>query len=117
MLNYATIGDSPEIFKVLLDAGTNPNTKDSRGRTPLSYATESDSSEVVNLLLAAKADPNGGELDAPLLCAIHKQDAASAELLLKAGANPNVQTKADWRIEGNNTIYEGGVGVDVTPLW
>ena len=119
VLNYA-IGNSPEIFQALLDAGTNPNTEDSSGRTPLSYAAERDNPKVVKLLLAAKADPNGGKLDAPLLCAIHKQDVASAELLLKQGANPNLKGGMDWRTTIGNRTYSGDNSNDraaCTPLY
>jgi ankyrin repeat protein len=114
VLNYA-IENSPEIFQALLDAGTNPNTEDSSGRTPLSYAAERDNPKVVKLLLAAKADPNGGKLDAPLLCAIHKQDVASAELLLQAGANPNAKTMADWEMSFGGSVHPQGAAM--TPLF
>jgi cytohesin len=118
-LNYA-IGNAPEIFQALLDAGTNPNTEDSEGRTPLSYAGERDSSKVVRLLLAAKADPNAGKLDVPLLCAIHKQDVGSAELLLANGANPNLKGRMDWPVTLGVQMYSGANSQDrpgVTPLY
>jgi ankyrin repeat protein len=115
VLNYA-IKTSSEIFKVLLDAGTNPNTEDEKGRTPLSYAVERDNSEVVKLLLDAKADSNGGKLDAPLFCAIHNHDVGKAELLLKAGANPNMRGGIDWS-EGSNAYDFQSVKRHLTPLW
>jgi ankyrin repeat protein len=115
VLDYA-IKTSPDIFKVLLDAGANPNTEDEKGRTPLSYAVERDNSEVVKLLLDAKADPNVGKLDAPLFCAIHMRDAVSAEMLLKAGANPNMLGKIDWS-EGINAFYFQNAKNHLTPLW
>jgi len=79
------------IVQMLVDAGANPNVEDNNGITPLSYAAKSGSPETVRILLAARADPNGGKREAPLLCAIHTQDAASAELLLRNGANPNAK--------------------------
>lgn len=97
------------ILQALLDAGANPNIKNNDGRTPLSVAVENGSLEAVKLLLAAKADPNGGTCDAPLLGAINKQDITSAELLLQAGANPNLKGNAqDFRHNGYN---------QATPLW
>jgi ankyrin repeat protein len=78
------------ILQALLAAGANPNVEDHDGRTLLSFAAESAPPESVKLLLAAKADPNGGKEDAPLICAIANQHSAAAELLLQAGANPNV---------------------------
>ena len=94
---HLAAGDQVKIIQTLLAAGANPNVENSQGRTPLSFAAESGSPEVVINLLAAKADPNGGKLDAPLLCAIHKNDAAVAELLLQAGANPNAKREDDWQ--------------------
>lgn len=115
-LNYA-IGTSPEIIQALLAAGANPNTEDTEGRTPLSYAAERDRSKAVKLLLGAKADPNGGKLDAPLMGAIEKQDATSAELLLQAGANPKATGTIDWAITVNGTSYGRGGKTYVSPLY
>jgi cytohesin len=95
-LHLAAESGRVKIIQLLLAAGANPNAENNQGRTPLSFAAGSGSPESVEMLLAAKADPNGGRLDAPLLAAIHKQDAVSAELLLKNGANPNVDGEVDW---------------------
>ncbi len=81
---------SEESVKELLAAGADPNAENNNGMAPLSSAAEDGSPEMVRMLLAAKADPNAGKINAPLLCAIHKRDIVSAELLLNAGANPNV---------------------------
>jgi ankyrin repeat protein len=96
-LHLAAKGGHVKIIPMLLAAGANPNVENKRGRTPLSFAAQSGPLESVKLLLDAKADPNGGKLDPPLLCAIQKQDLASAELLLKRGANPNVKGDTDWQ--------------------
>jgi cytohesin len=87
---------------------------------------------MVKLLLNARADPNGGKLDAPLLCSIHQRDAASAELLLENGANPNVTGTYDLRTvsaptasvySGRNQVGMGSRGdafggnQKFTPLW
>jgi cytohesin len=126
-------------IKALLAAKADPDNADNKGRTPLSYAAESGSPEIVKILLDAKADPNGGKLDAPLLCAIHKNDAASADLLLRAGAKPDSIGEFDfWRQTGSSGgfggVFGGGpVGIGgrggrraggfaglshrVTPLW
>jgi ankyrin repeat protein len=110
-LNSA-IGSSPEIFQALLDAGANPNTEEIlEGRTPLSYAAERDSAKVKSLL-AAKANPNGGSLDVPLLGAISKQDAVSAELLLQGGAEPNAKTRVHEQISHSVKNYN-----QTTPLF
>jgi len=108
------------IVQMLLTAGAKVNVEANNGRTPLSYAAERGSPETVKMLLAAKADPNGGKLDVPLLCAIHKEDAKSAELLLQNGAAPNVKEMVDWPVVINRTSYGSGRGLSpasVTPLW
>jgi ankyrin repeat protein len=116
VLNHA-IGTSPEILQTLLAAGTNPNTEDTEGRTPLSYAAERDSFNVVKLLVAAKADPNAGKLDAPLLGAIRKNDTASAELLLQAGANPNANSPVNWEATISGAYYGAGGQKVLNPLY
>jgi ankyrin repeat protein len=117
VLNHA-IGTSPEVIQVLLAAGANPNTEDTDGRAPLSYAAQRDGPEVLKLLLAAKADPNLGKLDAPLLCAIHEKNAASAGALLENGANPNTPGTVDWRPHSSNFQYYGNLGRALaSPLW
>ena len=109
---------SPETVKALLAAGAEPNTEDKQGMMPLSHAIESGSLESVKLLLAAKADPNGGKLDAPLICAIHKQDTALAELLLNAGADPNAPGAVSdgWRGPDNDMNFFNNRS-HITPLW
>ena len=113
VLNYA-IGFSPEIFQALLVAGTNPNTENLAGRTPLSYAVERAGSGVVKLLLDAKAGPNDGKLDAPIFEAIKRGDTNTLELLLQAGANPNAEGRIDWPINFGNSSYPQGA--IITPL-
>lgn len=114
VLNYAIAGESPEIMKALLQAGANLNTEDNSGRTPLSYAAEQGNPAVVKMLVEAKADPNGGKLDMPLLVAIHKGDTNSAQLLLRAGANPNARGKVTWEVNYGNV---GHNDAQVTPLF
>jgi ankyrin repeat protein len=107
-------------IRVLLAAKADPDNADNYGRTPMSYAAEGNNLEVVKILLAAKADPNGGKLDAPLLCAVHKQNTVAAELLLQAGANPNVKGGMDWQVTIGN-IMHGGINprdrAECTPLY
>lgn len=99
-------------IKLLLAAGADPNAQNHNDRTPLSYAAQSGSPESVKLLLAAKADPNPGRDVAPLVCAIAKRDAASAEMLLQAGANPNWYGLIKPDISRPANIYN-----PVTPLY
>ena len=121
-----SLGDTPlfiaaqfgqtNIVQMFLKAGAHVNVENNEGRTPLSFAAGHP--ETVKMLLDAKADPNGGKLDAPLLCAIDKNDTASAELLLQAGAKPNAEGKVDWQPHSSNYHYEGSQGRGwATPLW
>ncbi len=106
-----------KIVQMLLAAGANPNVVDNNGQTALSFAAGSP--EIVKILLDVKADPNGGTMDAPLLSAIHEKNIASAELLLQAGANPNLKGQVDWQIYIGNRVYGRNFGglASLTPLW
>jgi cytohesin len=106
-LHIATEKGYVNLVSLLLTNGADVNAANRPGRTPLSYAAENDSLQLVRMLLAAKADPNGGKLDAPLLSAIHAKDAASAELLLQAGAEPNLLGQVNF----------GDGYRSATPLW
>jgi ankyrin repeat protein len=109
-LSIAAYRGQVENGKLLLAAGANPNTMNQDGRTPLSFAADGKSPDMVKGLLAAKADPNAGKLDAPLLCAIHNNDAVSAELLLQAGASPNLIGNFDFsRQPGSSGGFGGGL--------
>jgi ankyrin repeat protein len=115
-LHTAADSSNLEIVELLLAHGANVNIKDNHGRTPLSWAAfRVQNTAVVKALLDAKADPNAGELDAPLLGAIHIQDAVSAEMLLQAGANPNTKGKVDWEVRFDNALYPSDTSV--TPLF
>ena len=101
----------------LLQHGANPNPKAVQGRTLLSSATQGNSTEIVKMLLNAKADPNAETTEPPLLGAIRQTNIVSAELLLQAGANPNLCGKLEWPITAH---YIGGVSPTVslcTPLY
>ncbi|HUA66465.1 MAG TPA: ankyrin repeat domain-containing protein [Alphaproteobacteria bacterium] len=120
--NSSQINNTPVIFKALdkttilqalLAAGANPNIMNQDGRTPLSFAAENDSPEAIKLLLAARANPNGGAFDAPLLRAIDKHDLACAELLLQAGADPNIEFTWGSKLHANLSAIER----TATPLW
>ena len=79
--------------RALLDAKANPDVVDKSGRTALSYAVESGHAEIAGVLLEAKANPNAGISDAPLLLAVRVDNPVMAEVLLRAGANPNQMTE------------------------
>ena len=100
---------------LLLAAGAKVDVENKQGRTPLSLAVENGSLETVKTLLAAKADVNGGHKDVPLLTAIYKNNFAAAEMLLQAGANPNVKSAIHWPMRFGNGYYPDGV--EITPLF
>ncbi len=109
-----------DVVQILLKARADPNLADKDGRTPLSWAADAGSPETVKALLVAKADPNAGTIDAPLLCAVDKQDLASAELLLQAGANPNVDglMHCSQGAYGSRFYHEyNDILRTATPLW
>ena len=117
-LHEAAVNGHADVLTRLLSASAKPDSEDDHGRTALSYAVEKAHSDCVKALLTAKADPNAGKLDAPLLCAIHKNDAAIVELLLQAGANPNAKGSVDWQPHSSNFHYDGAYGRGwATPLW
>lgn len=90
--------------KVLIEAGANPTKWDWWGRTPLYLAVD------YNTL------PHGGRPDQPSLDATTPLDII--DLLLKKGANPNVQLKLfpPYRAHGNDRGLDGMLTVGTTPL-
>lgn len=88
---YASMGDLGKI-KLLLDAGIEVNTKNSKGSTALIEAAWTGKKEVVSYLLDVKADVNlaSSEQMTALGAAVDKKQEPVALLLLEKGANPNV---------------------------
>ena len=87
------IDDYKEIEKLILD-GADPNELTVDGFTPLSLSCAFGSPESVAFLLAHKADPNkrGTAIDniAPIHAAIFGRKSQNLELLLEAGADPEL---------------------------
>lgn len=57
-LSYAALFNQPESAQILLDHGSDVDSKDSKGATPLYYAARTGNSKMVHLLLDRKADIN-----------------------------------------------------------
>ncbi len=89
-LHLATASGNDDLVRLLISKSADVNAQDVNGRTVLSYAAEDQYAEIVKTLLAAKADPNLGSLDLPLAFAAFNGDTNITELLLHAGANPNL---------------------------
>jgi ankyrin repeat protein len=75
----------------LLQNGADPNLKDAEGNTPLIVAAMNGFPDGVRVMLIAKAQVDGsnGRGETALIKAVHMRDAASVQLLLQAGADPD----------------------------
>lgn len=100
---FVQTGKQPEIAKMLLSAGADPNMAaegdmaTESGETPLMRAVSVayDNAQFVKMLLSAGANPNakteGGET--ALMRAVRIEEAQVVQLLLSAGVDPNAATK------------------------
>lgn len=81
----------PPWMGFLLQHGANPNLRDSEGNPPIVVAAMTGFSDGVRLMLAGKArvDETNSRGETALIKAVHARDAASAQLLLDAGADPD----------------------------
>ncbi len=75
----------------LLQNGADPNLKDAEGNAPLLVAAMNGFPDGVRVMLLAKAQVDGtnGKGETALIKAVHMRDAASVQLLLQAGADPD----------------------------
>lgn len=103
VLPMAIWGHEVAVVELLLEHGADINEKSSRGYTMLTHAIHENNVDVVKLLIDSKADVDA---QAPLLAAAEKQGVSHTmqtneraleilELLLKAGANVNIQRDYD----------------------
>ena len=100
-LNCAALkGDSITIHKMLLEHPGNDSERKKQASTALHFAVRSGDKEAASALLQHGADPNVGFssrrtfatiTEYPLVRVAASQDLSMLELLLSAGANPNVQ--------------------------
>lgn len=88
-----------ELVHILLERGADPNTPGYRGQTPLMQAAATNEVQIVRDLLDHKADPNQKDQDGRVALHDCTEFPEIVELLLKAGAAPDV---ADNR--GNEPI-------------
>lgn len=80
---------------------------------PIILAAQSNSADVVNFLLSLGADPNSVDWDkeSALLKAIQNKKVLSAEALLAAGANPNLENKYGARMANIAAIETGDLSL------
>ena len=91
-LHEAVASGQTAAVKILLAAKADPNLPGDSGVTPLGSAARGHR-DIVPLLLAANADPNAGQKDLPLVAAAQAGQLEIAELLLRAGAKPDLASK------------------------
>ena len=85
-----------EVLKFLLKAGTDINAVDWDGQTALKIAVEfNDNVEIVKFLIEVGFDVNthDNERWTPLMSAVYKNKPDFVEVLLKAGADPDMKNK------------------------
>ncbi|QRM15951.1 ankyrin repeat protein [Penguinpox virus 2] len=79
----------PDVVKLLLDKGANPNTINGNRSTPLHVAASTYSLNIVDILLSYDVviDAKDNKGDTPLMNGLYRPDVV--KLLLEKGANPN----------------------------
>jgi ankyrin repeat protein len=94
-LQIAMEADQPQIVKILLDAGADPNPATPSGEYgyPLHTAAADDEPYLLRLLLERGADigATGGRYNTALVAAVATQCTQNVDILLEAGADINVQ--------------------------
>jgi ankyrin repeat protein len=92
-LMWAIELEKNQIVEILLKNGANINFKDSLGHTALHYATYAGNIETIKVLLKKGADPNTKNYNDETPLFSLKATPEILNLLLDAGANPNIQLK------------------------
>ncbi len=82
----------PEIVRILLDAGVNPNEYTISQNTALLISVQNGNTEIVRMLLNAGADPNMMDEDqfAPISSAIENNEIEMVRMLLDAGVDTSI---------------------------
>ncbi|MBI3415627.1 MAG: ankyrin repeat domain-containing protein [Verrucomicrobia bacterium] len=94
-LFYAVAFGRKDLVELLVAAGADVNARNDRDRTPIFLALEATRRPVLNWLLENKAEVNVVDDNGwtPLHQAIRNESTELAEVLLKAGADPNLKLK------------------------
>lgn len=101
--------DDADVIQDFLDAGYDPNKRDSKHDPMLLIAAENDFLDVAKVLLEGGAYPDSGDWDGttPLMYASYKQNTPMVKLFLKFNANINHQNRCGmtalmFAIKGGN---------------
>ncbi len=107
-LEYAIYHSPLRFIRALLEIGADPNPSDHAGFPPLIAAlsctrgapgtvARTDVDRILRLLLAFGADPNQRGINdyAPLHMAVAERNALAVQILLDAGADPDLRTRID----------------------
>jgi len=93
ILNYAVMQDMPGLVVALIEMGAGVDVKDNLGNTPLLIARRRNNVDLVKIILSkgANVDLPGGEHDSTALYySVLDRNKKMRDILLSAGANPNV---------------------------
>lgn len=118
-----SVAANVEIARLLVEAGADIDYVSGEGYTRLRYAAESGETDMVRGLLALGAGVDGGSLNQTALWTAARHDYLEiVEILLAAGANPNIQTVPDrWfplesvqSIEVAKALLDAGADLHLT---
>ena len=109
-LNLAVSMNRPDVAKILLDYGANPNFQDNKGRTSLVYSVLT-GNEILRVILSHGGNPNIKDIEGRTALMLAVIDGGSEdgiiESLIEFGADPNIQdnkgmTALMWAIAGKD---------------
>ena len=94
-LMEATEAGHVHVVRILLDAGANPNTSDSVGKTVIIYASEKGNMDMVKMLLEAGADPNVINInyETALINAIKNGHNDLVDILIESGLTQEIKNR------------------------
>lgn len=119
-LAEAAAAGSLEAVKVLLDAGADPNVKDSNGRSAVRLALDREAHDVVELLVSRGALAERKELfdraaegDLAKLTALLVDERADPSVRVELGRTPLHEASALGHVDVVRALLHAGAGVDI----